>query len=112
MTAAAAPLEALEAALEQERQALLLRDVEQLLESTRAKLEALGRIEAGGFSGTSRERVEALFELNRSNGALLIHRRREVNWALRHLGMNETRGTYGADGSARAKVDARHLATV
>lgn len=106
------PLDALQAALEQERQALLQQDVEHLLESTRAKLAALNEIESSGFRDTTHDRVRALSEFNRANGALLMRRRREVNWALRHLGMTEARGTYGADGATRAKMPARHFGTV
>lgn len=100
------PLDALEAALRDERQALLEQDVGNLLESTRAKLAVLKDIESTDLGATSHERLVELDTLNRANGTLLVRRRREVNWALKQLGMVEPKATYGADGAAKARLPA------
>ena len=48
--------------------------------------------------------------MNRSNGALLARRRREVNWALRHLGRAESAPAYDAQGQAQQLQPRRDLA--
>ena len=101
------PLDALEFALNEERRALLDHDVEALLRSTQAKLEALRAAEHAGAAANDAPRVLALSELNHANGALLARRRREVNWALRHLGRLDADTTYDATGQSGAKPPSR-----
>lgn len=101
------PLDALEVALNEERRALLHHDVEALLRSTQAKLEALRAAERAGAAANDAPRVLALSELNHANGALLARRRREVNWALRHLGRLDADTTYDATGQSGAKPHSR-----
>lgn len=103
------PLEALEQALSAERQALLEHDVDALLSSTAAKLAALRRAEALPPEAGIVERVTVLSALNQANGVLLARRRREVGWALRHLGRLESTGVYDAGGQPGARPQARYL---
>lgn len=103
------PLDALQAALEAERQALLDHDVEALLRSTQEKAVAIRQAEAMGASLADPARVAALAELNRANGILLARRRREVTWALRHIGRMESTGVYDAGGHSGARPQARML---
>lgn len=103
------PLEALEQALNAERRALLEHDVDALLSSTAAKLVALRRAEAMPHEATAVERVTALRTLNQANSVLLSRRRREVSWALRHLGRVESTGVYDASGQPGARPQARCL---
>jgi flagellar biosynthesis/type III secretory pathway chaperone len=102
-------LDALEQALAAERRALLENDAEALLISTAEKVAALRRAEAlqpdAGIAG----RVAALREANHANGVLLSRRRREVAWALRHLGRVESTPVYTAAGQASARPQARPL---
>ena len=107
MNAQAHPLDVLEDALNAERRALLDHDVEALLLSTQAKLEALRAAERAGATADDAPRVLALSELNHANGALLARRRREVNWALRHLGRLDADALYDANGQAGAKPHSR-----
>ncbi|MDG2519150.1 flagellar protein FlgN [Lysobacter soli] len=107
MNAHAHPLDALDVALNEERRALLDHDVEALLRSTQAKLEALRAAEQAGAAANDAPRVLALSELNHANGALLARRRREVNWALRHLGRLDADTTYDATGQSGAKPHSR-----
>lgn len=101
MASAIAPaLEALERALDAERRALLEHDVDALLASTAAKVDAMRRVEAAGADPAALDRIEALRQRNQDNGVLLTRRRREVNWALRHLGRAESVGIYDARGQA------------
>jgi flagellar biosynthesis/type III secretory pathway chaperone len=102
-------LDALERALQEERQALLDNDADALLRSTQAKLAALRRAETLQPGHAEAERVMALSELNRANGILLSRRRREVSWALRHLGRVETAGVYDAGGQAGMRPQSRCL---
>ena len=102
-------LDALQRALEDERRALLDNDAEALLQSTQAKIVALRRAETLRPGHAEAERVMALSELNRSNGILLARRRREVTWALRHLGRVESSGVYDAGGQAGARPQSRCL---
>lgn len=93
------PLDALEQALQAERQALLEHDVDALLQSTQAKLAALR--EAERVAGPQdHARISELHALNRANAVLLARRRREVAWTLRHLGRSEAGGTYDVSGFA------------
>ena len=102
-------LDRLAAALADERRALLEHDIELLVRSTRDKLESLRHLEADLPSGRG-ERLAELAEANRSNGALLARRRREVNWALRHLGRTESSGAYDAQGQTSTLSAPRPLA--
>ncbi|MGY0558854.1 flagellar protein FlgN [Lysobacter sp. A286] len=104
-----ASLDALEQALQAERQALLTHDVDALLGSTQAKLVALREVEKRPLSDDFSGRVIALSELNRANNVLLTRRRREVTWALRHLGRMESAGVYDTDGQASARPQVRAL---
>lgn len=106
---AAAALDTLEQALQGERRALLEHDVDALLHSTQAKLSALRLVESQPLRGNDPARVTALSELNRANSILLARRRREVNWALRHLGRVETTGVYDAGGQSSARPQVRCL---
>jgi flagellar biosynthesis/type III secretory pathway chaperone len=100
MNAVANPdLDRLAQALADERQALLDNDINALMRSTQEKIGALKMLESGIIE--DREgRLAELVEINRANGALLARRRREVNWALRHLGRTESSPAYDARGQA------------
>lgn len=102
-------LDSLEHALQAERRALLEHDVDALLNSTQAKLVALRQVESQPLRDSARERVSELSELNRSNSILLARRRREVSWALRHLGRIESTAVYDAGGQSSARPQARCL---
>lgn len=103
------PLEALEQALNAERRALIEHDVDALLSSTSAKLAALRRAEALPADAIPVGRVSALSALNQANNILLSRRRREVGWALRHLGRVESTGVYDSTGQPGARPQARCL---
>jgi len=112
MTAPAATdaaLDRLAAALADERRALLDHDVELLMRSTAEKLAALRELEEALPQGQA-ERLAELAEANRRNGALLARRRREVNWALRHLGRAESAPAYDAHGQTQQLRASRDLA--
>ena len=102
-------LDRLAAALADERRALLDHDVELLMRSTADKLAALRDIEQALPDGQA-ERLAELAEANRRNGALLARRRREVNWALRHLGRAESAPAYDAQGQSQQLHARRDLA--
>ncbi|SKA21296.1 hypothetical protein SAMN02745674_02467 [Lysobacter spongiicola DSM 21749] len=102
-------LDALDRALQAERRALLEHDVNALLDSTREKLSALRLVESQPLRDDASERVLALSEMNRANNVLLARRRREVSWALRHLGRTEASGVYDAGGHSSARPQARCL---
>lgn len=106
-----AALDRLALALAEERRALLDHDIELLVRSTQEKLAALRELEAELPDGRA-ERLAELAESNRSNGALLARRRREVNWALRHLGRAESSPEYDARGQAQQLQSRRDLAVV
>lgn len=101
------PLDALEQALNAERRALIEHDVDALLSSSLAKVEALRRAEVMPADAIAGDRVSALSALNLANGILLSRRRREVTWALRHLGRVESTGVYDATGQPGARPQAR-----
>ena len=104
-----ASLERLASALADEREALIAHDVDALMRSTRDKIVALRELETlpdGALSGPLAE----LAEFNRANGALLARRRREVNWALRHLGRMESAPAYDASGRTELTRGPRELA--
>ena len=103
------PLEALERALDAERRALLDNDVDALLSSTAAKLDALRRAESAQPGVIAAARLEALRQQNQANGVLLSRRRREVGWALRHIGRVESTGVYDSRGQPGARPQARCL---
>lgn len=108
MSLAPHPLDALESALQAERRALLEHDVEALLRSTQAKLDALRAAERTAGAADA-ARVTELHELNRANAVLLARRRREVAWTLRHLGRAESTGVYDGTGHAGARAQSRWL---
>lgn len=85
-------LDALEAALHAERDALSGQDVEALLRSTEAKLQALRAAESATLGAADATRVAALAAYNRENGLMLARRRRAVAFALRQLGRGEAVG--------------------
>ncbi len=101
-------LDALELALNDERRALLDNDAEALMRSTQAKIVALRQAETTARASDA-ERLTTLAELNRANGILLSRRRREVSWALRHLGRVESAGVYDAGGQAGNRPQSRFL---
>lgn len=103
------PLEALEQALGAERRALLAHDIDGLLSSTAAKLVALRRTEALPPEPAIVTRVTHLRALNQANSVLLARRRREISWALRHIGRVESTGMYNASGQPDARPQARCL---
>ena len=109
-----APLQRLSAALEEERRAIVEHDVDALMRSTQEKLDALRALEAAaagfGFPEDLQVRLAELAELNHANGILLARRRREVNWALRHLGRTESHGAYDAQGQTSTAAASRPLA--
>lgn len=102
-------LDALEAALAAEREALLGHDVEALMAATQAKLDCLRALESAPPSPAERERLEALYERNTANGALLARRRREVSWALRALGRSESAPGYDTLGRMQSSMQNRSL---
>jgi flagellar biosynthesis/type III secretory pathway chaperone len=108
-TAVIEPLQRLKDALAGERQALLDHDIERLIRATQDKLEALRSLEADMPHGEERV-LRELAEVNRANGALLSRRRREVNWALRHLGRTESAATYDARGQSNLLHSSKPLA--
>src|SRR5688500_4769334 len=103
------PLEALEHALNAERRALLEHNVDALLASTADKLAALRRAESVPPDAGNVVRLSALRELNQANSVLLARRRREVSWALRHIGRVESTGVYDSAGQPGARPQARCL---
>ena len=109
-----APLQRLSAALDEERRAIVEHDVEALVRCTQDKLDALRALEAAaagyGVPDELRERLAALADMNHANGILLARRRREVNWALRHLGRTESSGAYDAQGQTSTTSAPRPLA--
>jgi len=96
-------------ALAGERQALIDHDVEGLIRATQDKLEALRVLEREVPHGAE-VRLRELAEANRANGALLARRRREVNWALRHLGRSESAPAYDSRGQSDSINSSRAIA--
>lgn len=84
-------------------------DIDGLMRHTQDKLSALRALEAAMPQGEE-ERLRELAEANRANGALLARRRREVNWALRHLGRTESAPSYDAKGQSSVLRGGRSLA--
>lgn len=109
MDAAEAIVERLATALADEREALLGGDAGSLLLATQEKLAALRELEAGMDPAVA-DRISELAEINRANGALLARRRRELNWALRHLGRTEGMNGYNAAGGLELAPRMRDLA--
>lgn len=105
------PLDCLEQALDAERRALLENDVDGLMNSTAAKLAALRRAEQLAPNEAVVLRLTALRAKNQDNGVLLARRRREVTWALRHMGRVESTGVYDACGHSGTRPMARSLGT-
>jgi flagellar biosynthesis/type III secretory pathway chaperone len=102
-------IEALANALEDESRALVHNDAEALLQANRAKISALQVLEGHPPPLESLGRLRELMARNRSNGALLARRQREVRWALRHLGRAETASGYARDGRLAAASSGRAL---
>jgi len=102
-------LDTLEAALRAERSALIGNDTDALARANAAKLEALQQLQTAPADSVAQERLAALAEFNRANGALLVRRQREVTWALRQLGRSETVPAYGADGQLGRAAHKRAL---
>ena len=109
MSDAQASLERLATALADEREAPIGHDVDALMRSTRDKIVALRELETAS-DGTLSGPLSELAELNRANGALLARRRREVNWALRHMGRTESAPAYDALGRVEVNSSRRDLA--
>ena len=111
MTCIVPPLDALETALNAERRALLEHDVDALMRSTQAKLDALTAAErlANTASDVDVVRITQLHELNRANAVLLARRRRELAWTLRHLGRAEANGVYDGTGQSIMRANSRWL---
>ena len=111
---AQASLDRLESALAEERRAILEHDVQALVRSTQDKLATLRELETLVPSANEpfEQRLRELSEANQFNGALLARRRREVNWALRHLGRSESSGAYDANGQTDTVQRSRPLAIV
>ncbi|AGH77480.1 hypothetical protein XAC29_21215 [Xanthomonas axonopodis Xac29-1] len=105
-------LQRLSDALAGERQALLENDIDGLMRHTQDKLSALQALQAleAAMPAGEEERLRELAEANRANGALLARRRREVNWALRHLGRTESAPSYDAKGQSSVLRGGRSLA--
>jgi flagellar biosynthesis/type III secretory pathway chaperone len=103
------PLDLLEQALGAERRALLEHDANALLSSTAAKLAALRQAENLTPDAAWVERLAGLRDLNQANGVLLARRRREVGWALRHLGRVESAGVYDSTGQRGDRPQVRCL---
>lgn len=105
-------LDALEAALQAEREALVTHNVGALMRANEEKLAALAALEADVPPAGTHPRIATLSALNQANGALLARRRREVDWALRHLGRVEaTEFGYNGKGLRPARAVARPLAS-
>ena len=102
-------LDALESALRAERDALAGQDVEALLRSTEAKLQALRAAEQAALTPSDAARVAALAEYNRENGLLLARRRRAVAFALRQLGRGDAVG-YDRAGQRSPTAGSRPIA--
>lgn len=109
MNDAAATVERLATALAEEREALLGNDAGALLRATQEKLALLRELE-GRMDPAFAGRLSELAELNRANGALLARRRRELNWALRHMGRTESTPGYDASGGVALAPRMRALA--
>ncbi|MBS7457190.1 flagellar protein FlgN [Coralloluteibacterium stylophorae] len=110
MSGAVPAIDRLADALAAERRALLDHDADALLRATAAKLEALRAVEAQPVADEAQPRIRELAELNRANGALLARRRREVTWALRHLGRLDAAPAYNARGATSGGMQSRALA--
>jgi len=98
-------LQRLAAALDEERRALLEHDPLRLLDSTRAKREALAALEAAAPHAEA-GCLAQLREANRSNGLLLASRRR----ALREMIPEQGVPGYDAHGMARSWQNRQSLA--
>lgn len=107
---AAALLDRLADAIENERDALVHNDVNALVRVTAEKLEVLRELEKAPPVDQA-DRVRDLALRNLANGKLLARRRREVNLALRQLGRTDTGVGYGANGHSMHVLHQRTLAT-
>ena len=109
-------LDALAAALETERRALIERDSEALRQASVVKDDCM-RLLASCDVGQSPprqwvDRLQALADLNRANGELIVRRRRDVEWTLTHLGRGTTATGYDPSGAMNSSPTARALARV
>lgn len=109
MNSGASPLDALEAALENERQALLARDIPSLLETTQAKLDALKACEEARLDDSDAARIARLSDMNRENSVILARRRREVGFLMRTIGIMEEGSAYQANGAAALRAHTRYF---
>jgi len=102
-------LDRLAAALADERQALLERNVQHLLESSEVKRAALQALEAAPPAAAD-ERLRELAEANRMNGILLARRQHEVGVMLNALERHDAPTAYNAQGHAQKVQPQRVLA--
>jgi len=102
-------LQQLANALADERQALLDRDAQRLLEAGQSKQTALQAL-ASQPPEKDDARLPELAEANRFNGALLTRRRHEVEMLLRLLGQHQDAAGYNAQGRSRNVQPQRVLA--
>jgi flagellar biosynthesis/type III secretory pathway chaperone len=102
-------LQRLAGALAEERRALIEHDVAGLVAATRDKLEVLHALQLEQPVG-QQARLRELARANRANGVLLARRRREVNWALCHLGRSERAPAYDASGQSSTLQASRMIA--
>ncbi len=103
------PLDALEVALEQEREALLKRDLPGVLAIAEVKLQALKDVETVAIHDSDAGRIARLSEMNRENSMILARRRREVGFLMRTLGIMDSGSTYQADGSYQVPTHMRYF---
>jgi len=102
-------LDALAAALDEERSALLEYDSARLQASSQAKLHALHALELHPPAGGD-ERLAQLREANAVNGLLLAQRRRRLQRQRRHLNVGDDAPGYDAHGLARSWQNRQSLA--
>lgn len=103
-------MSALALALDAERAALKVQDVDMLMRATEAKLEAVRRLERHPPAASAAAELARLAELNRANGALLARRRRLIQWSLRALGRSNAASDYNSSGIANLRTLPRQLA--
>lgn len=102
-------LQRLADALAEERRALIEHDVPALIKATKDKLDSLHALEVDQPVG-QQSRLRELARVNQANGVLLARRRREVNWALSHLGRSERAPAYDVNGQSTTLQASRMIA--
>jgi len=102
-------LDALAAALEEERCALLEYDIQRLMHASQVKLDALHALESDPPAGQD-ERLAELLEANHINGAVLAQRRRDLGRTLRTLRQLDDAPGYDAHGRGHSWQNRRSLA--